>query len=123
MYLLSERIKIRFETFFSFSRNSKERIKPPRSSGTYSHLQAEQDIKRLVNSILKKKQTNMTLGEERRVPAPPRKVSSWGKPSWPQPSPFYVIKKSPLPLWKAVSIRAVLSRAREHDRHHACQVL
>lgn len=55
MYLLSERIKIRFETFFSFSRNSKERIKPPRSSGTDSHLQAEQDIKRLVNSILKKK--------------------------------------------------------------------
>lgn len=65
MYLLSERIKIRFETFFSFSRNSKERIKLPRSSGTDSHLQAEQDIKRLVNSILKKKQTNMTLGEER----------------------------------------------------------
>lgn len=60
MCLLSERIKIRFETFFSFSRNSKERIKPPRSSGTDSHLQAEQDIKDikrlgLVNSILKEK--------------------------------------------------------------------
>lgn len=115
MYLLSNALKSDSRPSFH-SLDSKEQRKPPRSSGTDSYLQAEQDIKLLVNSILKK---NMTRGEEIRELAPPRKFCSWGTVLVVQHSSFYMIKNSPLLFRKAPSACSVLSRAGEHDQHHA----